>query len=526
MSDEGVKKAAPVLEADPEDLYENAPCAHLSTLPDGTIVRGNKTFFEWLGADRAEILNGVRFQSLLTVGSRIYYETHYSPLLQMQGYVNEIALEMRRKDGTVRPIVASARRLQGPDGAALVHRVALFDSTDRRRYEHELLEARKRAEQATRDLETIVRQKTEFSAILAHELRNPLAPIRNALELMRRSGHDEGIIEKASATMRRQVAQLGRLVEDLFEVSRVDQGKLSLRRVPIDLVSLLHHAAEASLPGLDAAGVSYTATLPTVPIYIAADAARLGQVIGNILNNASKFTLRGGSVALVLEQVGNEAVLHIRDTGIGIATDDLPRVFDLFMQAETPLESRAGLGIGLTLAKSLIERHDGRISVHSDGVGHGTEFIVSVPLLTEMPVSVSKSLPFAAGPEVETPPRRVLVVDDNNESAEMLGMLLTLAGHEVRLAHDGMAAVETSASFQPHVVLLDIGLPILNGYDAARRIRIQAGMQPLLVALTGWGQESDRRKAAEAGFDAHLLKPVDHDELTTLIGSVSESGRD
>lgn len=512
------------LETDAEELYEDAPCAYLSTLPDGTIVRANRTFFEWFGVDRAEILGRVRFQALLTVGSRIYYETHYSPLLQMQGFVNEIALEIRRTDGAVRPIVASARQLRGPNGAARVNRVALFDSTDRRRYEQELLEARKRAEQAARALETVLSQKTEFSAILAHELRNPLAPIRNALELMHQSGNDAAVTARAAATMRRQVAQMVRLVDDLFEVSRTDQGKLSLHKLPVDLLSLIHHAAEASLSILEDAGVRYSATLPDAPIYIEADAVRLAQVIGNILNNASKFTPRGGSVSLVLERMESEAVLRIRDTGIGIASDQLPRIFELFVQADSPLESRSGLGIGLTLAKTLVERHGGRISVHSEGVGRGTEFVVALPALSETPASVAKSSSSPAA-DVVAAPRRVLVVDDNRDSVEMLALLLTFSGHEVRTADDGMAAVETAASFQPHVVLLDIGLPTMNGYEAARRIRMQAGMRPLLVAVTGWGQAGDRRKATDAGFDAHLLKPVDHDELTRLIASVPEVGR-
>ena len=519
------RERATALETNAEDLYENAPCAHLSTLPDGMIVRANNTFFEWLGADRTEIINRVRFQALLTVGSRIYYETHYSPLLQMQGFVSEIALEMRRTDRTTRPIVASARQVKGADGTVTLNRVALFDSTDRRRYEQELLEARKRAEQAARELAAVLRRKTEFSAILAHELRNPLAPIRNALELMRRSGNEPSIAQKATATLQRQVAQMVRLVDDLFEVSRVDQGKLSLRKVAVDLVSLIHHAAEASMPVLDDAGIDYSATLPATPIYIEADAARLSQVIANILNNASKFTPRGGSVSLVLERAADQAVLRIRDTGIGISPEQLPRIFDLFMQADVEAEGRSGLGIGLTLAKSLVERHGGRISVHSEGAGRGTEFVVRLPALVEAPASVSKSSP---APASDLPPasRRVLVVDDNHDSAEMLGMLLTLSGHDVRMVHDGLDAVDAAASFQPHVVLLDIGLPTLNGYDAARRIRAQAGMQPVLVALTGWGQPGDRRKAAEAGFDAHLLKPVDHDELTRLLANVSERGRD
>jgi PAS domain S-box-containing protein len=338
------------LETNDTELYEQAPCAYLSTLQDGTIIRGNETFFAWIGARAEEIVGKRRFQALLTVGSRIYYETHYAPLLQMQGFVNEIALEVRRADGAVRPIVASARQLRGSDSVPTINRVALFDSTDRRRYEQELLHARKRAEEAAGALAQADAQKNEFIAMLAHELRNPLAPVRNALDLMRRSGNEETIVRKATDVMHRQVAQMVRLVEDLLDISRVGQDKLSIRRVPTDLASVIHHAVEASSPLLDNAGLTYTMALPDSPIYIEADAARLAQVIGNILTNASKFTPRGGSVMLVLDRDGADAVIRIRDTGIGIDAANLQRVFEMFAQTAAPVEGNSGLGIGLALA--------------------------------------------------------------------------------------------------------------------------------------------------------------------------------
>jgi len=507
------------LETNDTDLYEQAPCAYLSTLHDGTIIRGNQTFFSWIGARSEDIVGKTRFQALLTVGSRIYYETHYAPLLQMQGFVNEIALEVRRTDGAVRPIVASARQLPGAGGAPTINRVALFDSTDRRRYEQELLQARKRAEEAARALARADAQKNEFIAMLAHELRNPLAPVRNALDLMRRSGNDEEIVRKTTDVMQRQVSQMVRLVEDLFDISRIGQDKLSIRRVVIDLASVVHHAVEASAPLLENAGVSYTVALPEAPIYVEADAARLAQVIGNLLNNASKFTPRGGSVALVLGRDGSEAVVRIRDTGVGIDTADLPRVFEMFAQTGVGSESKSGLGIGLTLAKSLVERHDGRLVIQSEGRGQGTEAIIRLPAVTTIPPSVSRAIAPPA-PDVKPASKRVLVVDDNHDSVEIMAMLLEFVGHEVQTAHDGLAAVAAVARFQPHVVLLDIGLPGLNGYEAAERIRSAPGSQPVLVALTGWGQADDRRRAAAAGFDHHLIKPVDHDVLMRLVADV------
>jgi PAS domain S-box-containing protein len=508
------------LEGNDTDLYEQAPCGYLSTLDDGTIIRGNQTFFSWIGARSEDIVGKTRFQTLLTVGSRIYYETHYAPLLQMQGFVNEIALEVRRTDGAVRPIVASARQLRGSDGVPTINRVALFDSTDRRRYEQELLHARKRAEEAARALATADARKNEFIAMLAHELRNPLAPVRSALDLMRRSGNEQTIVNRATAVLHRQVGQMIRLVEDLLDISRVGQDKLSIRRVPIDLASVVHHALEASAPLLDNAGLSYTAALPDSPIYVEADAARLAQVIGNILNNASKFTPRGGSVTLIVDRDGGDAVIRIRDTGIGIDASDLPRVFEMFVQTDDPLESKSGLGIGLTLARSLVERHDGRLTIGSEGRGRGTEVLVRLPALVTPPASISRTIETPPPAETRPEARRVLVVDDNHDSADMMAMLLDFVGHEVRTAHDGLKAVTAVAEFQPHVVLLDIGLPVLSGYEAAERIRRAPGMQPVLVAITGWGQADDRRRAADAGFDHHLIKPVDHDVLMKLVAAV------
>jgi len=507
------------LEQNDSELYEGAPCAYLSTLQDGTIVRGNQTFFAWIGARPDELVWKTRFQALLTVGSRIYYETHYAPLLQMQGFVNEIALDVRRTDGVVRPIMASARKVQGAGGAPTINRVALFDSTDRRRYEQDLLQARKRAEEASRALARADAQKNEFIAMLAHELRNPLAPVRSALALMRRSGNEATIVDKATDVMHRQVAQMARLVDDLLDISRVGQNKLSIRRVPVDLASVIDHAVEASTPLLDTAGLRYEVRLPDSPIYVDADAARLAQVIGNVLNNAAKFTPRGGSVRLRVERDDEGAIIRVRDTGVGIDAADLSRVFEMFAQTADPIDNKSGLGIGLALARSLVERHDGRLTIHSEGRGCGTEVIVRLPALVTPPAAprAAETLPT---PHPKPESRRVLVVDDNHDSADMMAMLLGFVGHDVRTAHDGLHAVAVVEEFQPHVVFLDIGLPVLSGYEAAERIRRAPARQPILVALTGWGQADDRRKAMDAGFDHHLIKPVDHEVLMALVASV------
>ena len=515
MTTDDVDFARP--EGDDRELYEHAPCAFLSTRPDGTIVRGNATFFEWIGASSEDIVGRRRFQSLLTTGSRLYYETHYSPLLRMRGVVNEIALEIRRADDSVRPVVASAREVRGPDGSVTFNRIALFDSTDRRLYEQEIVKAKQRAEAAARALEEADRRKTEFIATLAHEMRNPLAPMRNALELIKRSKNPQLAVQTLDM-MHRQVGQLTRLVEDLFDISRIGQDKLSLRLGPVDLSSVVQHAAEMSAPLLENAGVAFSAELPDVPIYARGDAARLAQVIGNLLNNASKFTPVGGSVSVRLSREADEAIIRVRDSGIGLDAEQLSRVFDMFMQVAAPGDNGTGLGIGLTLAKALIERHGGRISVHSDGRGLGAEFMVALPALRDAPLAVERTLEQSA--PARATPRRVLVVDDNLDASRMLALLLSFEGHETREAHDGLEAVRVALEFQPDVVLMDIGLPVLNGYESAARIKAEMTHAPVLVALTGWGQEEDRRKAKAAGFDAHLVKPVDHDALTRLIADV------
>jgi PAS domain S-box-containing protein len=360
-------------------LYDDAPCALFSTLPDGEIVRANRTFIDWLGVAREDVIGRVRFPSLLTVGSRIYYETHYAPLLRMQGFVSEIALELRSPAGRVSPVVASAKQVRDESGAPVLIHVALFDSTDRRRYERELLEARKHAERASRALESADERKNEFIATLAHELRNPLAPLRAAVALQRREAGPDGQTRKIVDVMGRQVDQMVRLVEDLLDVSQLGRNTLSIRQQPVDLTALVAEASEASLPVLQSANVRLELRLPDSPLEAAVDAARVTQVIGNLLNNAAKFTPAGGTVTVTLERDGDDAAIGVRDDGIGIEREHLPQIFDMFMQARRTPERKGGLGIGLALSRSLIERHGGRLTAHSDGLGRGTEFRIRLP---------------------------------------------------------------------------------------------------------------------------------------------------
>lgn len=386
----------------------------------------------------------------------------------------------------------------------------------------ERIRSRDALRQLASELSDADRRKSEFLAMLAHELRNPLAPIRNGLQILRLKGDGDAEEKSTFGMMERQMGQMTRLIDDLLDVSRISRGKIELKRGRIDLASTINHAIEAARPLYDRMDQSLTVALPPTPIYLNADPTRLAQVIGNLLTNASKFTERDGRISLSVECEGNDAVMRVKDNGIGIAVEQLPRIFEMFTQIDTSLErSQGGLGIGLTLVKSLVELHGGTVHAHSEGIGRGTEFVVRLPVLTE-PAEVPQQTT-TEGTEL-TVSRRILVVDDNRDSADSLAIVLRMLGHEVQTAHDGLQAVEADAAFLPDVILLDIGLPKLNGYEAARRIREQQGDRKLLmVALTGWGQETDRIASEKAGFDAHMVKPADLDALGRLLaGSVAK----
>ncbi|MEO6746090.1 MAG: PAS domain S-box protein [Caldimonas sp.] len=374
------------------------------------------------------------------------------------------------------------------------------------------------------DLEIAARRKDEFLATLAHELRNPLAPVRNSLELMKRANGHAGLLEQARETMERQVAQMVRLIDDLLDVSRITRDKLSLKRERAELATVVRHAVETCQPHYERERQALRVALPSTPIYLHGDPARLAQLFGNLLNNASKYTPAGGCIELVAEAQGEEVVVTVRDNGIGIPADMLSRVFDLFTQVDASRDlSQGGLGIGLALAKRLTEMHGGTIAVRSEGRDRGSEFVVHLPVMKEG--GDPGPAVTAAGATLPVTARRILVVDDNQDSAESLAALLAHDGHDMLTAHDGLDAIEKAASFRPDVILLDIGLPKLNGYEACRRIRQQAGGRSILIiAQTGWGQDADRRAAEAAGFDAHLLKPADLSQLFTLINAPRLNG--
>lgn len=374
----------------------------------------------------------------------------------------------------------------------------------------------RRAEKAEQRLREADRRKDEFLATLAHELRNPLAPLRNALELLRRANHDATMSEQARSVMERQVAQLVRLVDDLLDISRITRGKLEIRKERVELADVLNIAIETARPLIEASSHELTITLPPQAIPVDADPIRLAQVFANLLNNAAKYTERAGHIFLTAERRDGEVMVSVRDTGIGIAAEHLAHIFGLFSQVGTALErSQGGLGIGLALAKGLVELHGGAIEARSAGPGLGSEFSVRLPIIAE----AAETTPTLTSEKTRTLCKgRILVVDDLRDTADSMATLLQMMGHETRTAYDGLEAVQTAAAFRPQVVLLDIGLPRMNGYETAQQIRREPwGRNVALIALTGWGQEEDKQRAFDAGFDHHLTKPVDPAALGKLL---------
>ena len=421
----------------------------------------------------------------------------------------------QRKDGTLIPISVTVSPIFDRHGKVVGASKIARDISERKQLETKLQEYV--AEMAAAD-----RRKDEFLALLAHELRNPLAPIRSGLQVLRLAGNDPAAAEKAREVMERQLTQMVRLVDDLMEVSRISQNKIELRKERLDLAGAVQTALEACDTSIRQQGHALTVQLSDEPILVDADPTRLAQALCNLLNNASKYTERGGSIRVAAERRGDEAVISVRDTGIGIPPGMLGRVFDMFTQVDQSLEkSQGGLGIGLTISKRLIEMHGGTIEAHSEGEGLGSEFVVRIPVAGSPWNAASAK---RAGARTPAAGHRILVVDDNVDAANSLAMLLRIMGNEVWTAHDGVDGVSAAASFRPDLVLMDIGMPRLNGYDACRHLREQPWSNGLVVvALTGWGQDTDKSRSQEAGFDHHLVKPVEHAALESLLATLAPS---
>jgi len=462
-----------------------------------------------------------------------------------------------RKDGTRFWANVIITALRGPDGGLEGFSKITRDLTERMRNEERLRQAAAELEiriqertgeleHANRALQTEIderakleselrrrvaqlaeedRRKNEFLATLAHELRNPLAPIQYAHEILQLSGGEPKLGDEAHAILSRQIQQMVRLIDDLLDLSRITRNKLELRRGRVDLAAVLEDAVQTARPLLEAREHKLHLELPNPPIALYADRARLAQVFSNLLSNATKFTNRGGSIEVSAAREGTEALVRVRDNGIGIAPEMLHRVFDMFVQADRSLErTQSGLGIGLTLVQRIVLMHGGRVSARSGGRGTGSEFLVRLPAEPLEKVT-DRPLEPAAGRGSEAASYRVLVADDNADAVRSLSLVLRAMGHEVVTASDGDEAVRLASESRPDLVFLDIGMPRMNGFEAARRIREQPwGRNLPLVAITGWGLEDDRRQAKESGFDRHLVKPVDRETLNALIRELAGNG--
>jgi len=417
-----------------------------------------------------------------------------------------------RKDGTYFFASGITTGLRDAAGTLQGFIKIMRDRTDRKRLEEEL---HNRAEALAR----ADREKDEFLAVLAHELRNPLAPVFYALRLLDEKPLEDPQRWYLRRIVDRQMRRLARLIDDLLDISRIRTGKVELRKERVELSNAVTHAVDIVRPLCEDRGIALTVSLPPEPVWLKADPTRLEQVLSNLLSNAVKFTEDKGAISIAAAAEGREIVVRVKDTGVGIAPDLLPRIFDLFIQGDRTLDrSRDGLGIGLTLSQKLVELHGGTIEAHSEGAGTGSEFVVRFPILLETaPPDAEPDRVAGSAPHV----LRILVVDDSEDTADTMGTLLEMAGHAVQIAHSGPAALEAAATFRPEVVLLDIGLPGLDGYQVAERLRADPTMAGVtLIAASGYGQEEDRRRSAEAGIDRHLVKPVDLKELQDLLALV------
>ncbi|RPI58250.1 MAG: hybrid sensor histidine kinase/response regulator, partial [Lysobacterales bacterium] len=401
-----------------------------------------------------------------------------------------------------------------------------YELTAQRRLEHDLRLANERSEAAIAALRESDRRKDEFLATLSHELRSPLAPMRYALELLERADGSAPDVADARAMMRRQMSHLVRLMDDLLDVSRISRGKINLKRERVEVTALVARAAETARLLAAGSGQRIVLALPDEAIHVDADPVRLSQVVGNLLNNACRYSDPGARIACAVRREAEDVVVSVKDDGVGIPPARIGEIFDMFSQLEDTLErSRGGLGIGLHLVKRLVELHGGTVTASSAGLGQGSEFIVRLPAASTSTTAAAMGAAMPVEVAGDSLPRRILVVDDNLDAAQSLSMLLRLSGRETELAHDGLEAVEKAAGYRPDAILLDIGMPKMNGYDVCRTIRgTPAGREPLIVALSGYGTDEDRRKSAEAGFDAHLVKPVDFGALERVLARLDDRG--
>jgi len=498
------------------DLAENIPQLAWVAEPgsEGKISWFNKTWLDFTGSS-IEQMSGSGWKS-------VHHPDYVERVVQKFEYHVKNSLDwedtfpLRGKDGQYRWFLSRMKCIRDQSGQVVRIFGTNTDITRERQLEEQL-------RQLAAELSEANLRKDEFLATLAHELRNPLAPIRNGLQLMKLAGgQQQASIEQARSMMERQLTQMVRLVDDLMDVSRISLGKLELRKEQLPLARVLSSAVETSRPLIEQMGQELDFTPPDPSVIVYGDLTRLAQVFLNLLNNAAKYSNQGGRIQVNIELLGSEVVVAVKDTGIGIAADQLPRIFGMFTQLDGSLEkSQGGLGIGLTLVKRLVEMHGGMIEAHSEGPGKGSEFIVRLPLVLK--ANQVQSLGVENEQAASKSSLRILIVDDNRDGADSLAEMLALLGNDTCAAYDGQQGVDRAEEYRPDVIVFDIGMPKLNGYEACRVIRNRPwGKKVVLIAVTGWGQEKDRKRTREAGFDHHLVKPVDPQDLMKILAGLQD----
>jgi PAS domain S-box-containing protein len=494
-------------------LVESMNEGAISLSAEATILYCNRRFAEMLGRS-AESLIGCAMCDVVAPTDRDEC-TRVLELAKTVPAEAEVLLE--RADGTSIPVHLTLSPLP-LESAAVVCGVVTDLTEHKHNVELRIAQAALRESEAR--YRQADRQKDEFLAILAHELRNPLAPATNALHILQIKAPPIPELQWAREVIATQVQRMTRLIDDLMDVSRITSNKLTLRIERVDLARVIDEALTASRPFIEESEHEIEVTLPKEPVLVNADLVRMAQVLSNLLNNAAKYTNPGGRISLKAERQGGEAVVTIKDSGIGMPQELLPKVFDMFMQGDrTMTRTHGGLGIGLTLVKRLVEMHGGSVEAWSEGKDKGSEFTIRVPAVVD-PVNRERDA-IHADDSMPKGHRRILIVDDNELSANSLSILLGMAGNETRTAYDGAEAVVTAETFRPDVVLLDLGLPLMDGYETCTRIRQQPwGKDILVVALTGWGQAEDRRRSTEAGFDRHIVKPADPVQLMKMLAEL------
>jgi len=500
-----------------EKIVSQAAIGVVQLDTEGRITLVNQRYCDMVGCGEAELLG----KSVIDVTAPQSVTATLDAVRTLMDGANGVVLDKYylRRDGSHLSATSSVNALRGPNGEFQGVVAMVLDTTDSKRAEEKL---RRLAD----DLAEADRRKTEFLATLAHELRNPLAPIRNGLSVMRLGGDKPAAVAKVREMMERQVGHMVHLIDDLLDVARISGGKLELKRQRADLKTILSSAVETSLPLIDAGQHQLEVDVPETPLMVDADITRIAQVVANLLNNAAKYTPPRGHIRLGVERDGMQAVITVADSGVGIAPDALGSVFEMFSQiGRTVDRSQGGLGIGLSLVRRLVELHGGTVSAASTGANSGSVFTVRLPL-AEAPQAASLNEDMAVAPQDAPGGMKVLVVDDNVDAALTLSMVLDASGYCTRVAHDGYQALEAVRAFVPRVIFLDIGMPGMSGYDTARAMRAIPELHGVtLVALTGWGADSDRQRSKAAGFDHHLTKPVQLDVVEALLAGLGWAAR-